>query len=269
MASGGGEVEILADEEHAGGFLLLLDRIRQSFVAVDDPTYLEFPYVQVLGEIIHALPPGPIDAVHVGGGAATLPRWLAATRPGSNQQVFEVNAELLRMVEHRLPIAPDAGIDVRLQEGRAGIRALPDSSADLIVVDAFSAGRVPADLTTVEFFHDVARVMRRSGVLLVNTTATAGSQYLRRLIAAVAAAELGEILVFGEQDGEVGNVVLAAALAPAVLPPMAGIGPLGRPLALSGPALAGFLTGAAPLTDADPMRSPMPRDEIWRVGGAG
>jgi hypothetical protein len=31
--------------------------------------------------------------------------------------------------------------------------------------------------------------------------------------------------------------------------------------------LAAFVAGAPPLTDADPMRSPSPPDEIWRVPG--
>jgi hypothetical protein len=34
-----------------------------------------------------------------------------------------------------------------------------------------------------------------------------------------------------------------------------------------GPELADLVGGAAPLTDADGIRSPQPPDELWRVGG--
>ena len=35
----------------------------------------------------------------------------------------------------------------------------------------------------------------------------------------------------------------------------------------AGSELARFTGGAAPLTDADPMRSPAPPDAAWRIGG--
>jgi hypothetical protein len=37
---------------------------------------------------------------------------------------------------------------------------------------------------------------------------------------------------------------------------------------LGGERLRAFLVGALPLTDADPVRSPPPPEETWRVGGA-
>ena len=264
----GGEVELLADEDRPGGWLLLLDRVRQSYVELDDPSYLEFPYVQALAEALSALPPGPLDAVHVGGGGATLPRWLAHARPGSVQVVFESNADLLRVVRTRLPVPPDAGIELRLGDGRHGLADLDDDSADVVVIDAFSGGRVPADLSTTEFFADVARVLRTSGLLLVNTTAAAASGYLRRYVAAVAT-EFGEIAMSGEAGPGVGNLVIVAARTGS-LPielALADDGPLGPSLALSGPALASFVDGAEPLSDASSMRSPVPPDETWRVGG--
>ncbi|MET3806000.1 spermidine synthase [Nakamurella sp. UYEF19] len=267
MRTDGGEVELLADEDRPGGWLLLLDRVRQSYVSLDDPTYLEFPYVQVLAETIDALPPGPLDVVHVGGGGATLPRWIDEVRPGSVQVVFESHAELLRVVQTRLPLPPGSGVDLELADGRDGVAGLPTDSADAVVLDAFSGGRVPAALSTAEFFADVARVLRPAGILLVNTTGAANSLYLRRLVAAVSA-WFPEVLVHGDDRGTVGNLVIAAAAAGGL--PIETIvaedGPMGRPIALSGPELAAFLDGAEPLTDASSLRSPTPPDETWRVG---
>jgi hypothetical protein len=267
VRASGDEVELLADEDQPGGWLLLLDRVRQSYVCLDDPTYLEFPYAQALADMVSALPAGPLKAIHIGGGGATLPRWLAATRPGSIQLVFETHAELLRIVRNRLPFDPSAQIDIRLGDGRAGLAVLPSDSADLVVVDAFSGGRVPANLTTAEFIADVARVLRETGLLLINATAGSSSEYLRRLVAAVAS-QLPEILVLGGQGAVVGNVVIAAARvdgmpADLIVP---DDGPFRRPLALSGRTLSVFIEGVQPLTDASSMRSPIPPDATWRVG---
>ena len=263
----GGEVELLADEDRPGGWLLLLDRVRQSYVSLDDPSYIEFPYVQVLADAIEAMPSGPLEAVHIGGGGAALPRWLAAARPDSTQVVFESHAELLRVVQTRLPVAAGIGIDFRLADGREGLASRPDDSADVVVVDAFSGGRVPAALSTAEFFADAGRVIRESGLLLMNTTAAAGSQYLRRLVAAVAT-RFAEVVVTGEPNGGVGNLVIVAAAAGAlpVRTALATEGPLGPVLSLSGVSLVAFVDGAEPLTDAASMRSPIPPDDAWRVG---
>lgn len=263
----GGEVELLADDDQPGGWLLLLDRVRQSYVSLDDPTYLEFPYVQVLAEIIEGLPPGPLDVVHVGGGGATLPRRLAVTRPGSAQIVFESHAELLRVVRARLPLPAGSGVEFRLADGRSGVTTVTAAAADVVVIDAFSGGRVPAGLSSAEFFDDVSRVLRPSGLLLMNTTAASTSMYLRRLLAAIAMS-FPEILTWGESGGAVGNLVIVAARA-GQFPAGSSLlrdGPMGRPRSLSGPALAAFIDKAEPLTDAGGMRSPIPPDDTWRVG---
>ncbi|WP_090475990.1 spermidine synthase [Nakamurella panacisegetis] len=263
-----GQVELLADDDRPGGWLLLLDRVRQSYVALDDPSYLEFPYVQALAEAVVAMPEGPLEAIHIGGGGATLPRWLAQVRPGSAQVVFEPHPELLRVVQSRLPVPPDSGIEFRPADGRRGLGAHPADSADVVVIDAFSGGRVPAELSTAEFFADVARVLRSTGLLLINTTAAAQSMYLRRIVAAVAT-QFAEIVVSGQTTGDVGNLVIVAGRAghlPIELV-LAEDGPLGPSLALSGPALGDFVGDVEPLTDASPMRSPIPPDATWRVGG--
>lgn len=200
-----GQVELLADEDRPGGWLLLLDRVRQSYVDLEDPTYLEFPYVQALAEVIDALPPGPLDVVHVGGGAATLARWVAATRPASVQFIFEPHDELLRTVLARLPLHPASTVTFRRQDGRRGLADRPPARCDVVVVDAFSGGRVPADLTTTEFFADTARVLRTSGILLLNVTDGPPHTYSRRLIAALAE-HFCEIVVFGMADTPVGNL---------------------------------------------------------------
>ena len=113
----------------------------------------------------------------------TLPRYLAATRPRSGQIVLEPDAELTALVRDHLPLPPRSGIKVRAVAGRSGVAALPDAYADLVVVDAFVGARVPADLGTTAFFADVARVLRRSGVVVINLTDRGPLPYARRVLA--------------------------------------------------------------------------------------
>ena len=39
-------IELIADDEHPGGTMLVMDDVRQSYVDIDDPTYLDFEYVR-------------------------------------------------------------------------------------------------------------------------------------------------------------------------------------------------------------------------------
>src|SRR5438309_11728115 len=161
-----GRVELLADADRPGGWLLTVDRIRQSYVDLDDPTYLDFDYVQTFADVLDALPEGRLAVTHVGGGACTLARYVAATRPGSPQIVLEPDAALTALVRARLPFPRNHRIRVRAVDGRTGVAALRDASADVVVLDAYQGGRVPAELTSAEFLADVARVLRPDGLLL-------------------------------------------------------------------------------------------------------
>ena len=268
----GGVAELLADADRPGGWLLLLDRIRQSYVDLDDPSYLDFEYVQAFADVLDALPPGPLAVTHVGGGACTLARYVAATRPGSTQIVLEPDAALTALVRARLPFARGTRVRIRPVGGREGVAALGVASADVVVLDAFHGGRVPAELTTAEFLADVARVLRPSGVLLINVADGPPGVFLRRLVSTLHTGLPSALLIADPavlKRRRFGNVVLAAsrrALPIAAVTRAASAAAFPRRV-LSGPGLVAFSGGATPLSDADPLRSPQPPDEIWRVGG--
>ncbi|MGB0191567.1 MAG: spermidine synthase, partial [Nocardioides sp.] len=116
-----------------GGHVVLVDGRAQSHVDLADPTRLAFDYVRRMGDVIDALgdPGAPVRAIHVGGAGMTLPRYLAATRPGSRQTVLEPDEELTALVRRDIPLPPRSGIKVRPVDGRAGLVDLPDGRADL------------------------------------------------------------------------------------------------------------------------------------------
>ncbi|HEY7009284.1 MAG TPA: fused MFS/spermidine synthase [Jatrophihabitantaceae bacterium] len=268
----GGEVELLADADRPGGWLLLVDRIRQSYVDLDDPTYLDFEYVQAFADVLDLLPAGPLAVTHIGGGACTLARYVAVTRPRSPQIVLEPDAGLTEIVRRRLPFPRAARIRVRPVGGRDGVAALADASADVVVLDAFHGGRVPGELSSVEFVTDVARVLRPDGVFLANLADGPPLRYARRLVATVrtalpAVALRADAAVFRRR--RFGNLVLAASRAALPIAELRRVaaGSMFPQRVLSGNELDAFAGDAAPVTDADPMRSPVPPDEIWRVSG--
>ena len=143
----------------SSGFMLVVDGTPQSHVNLDDPAQLSFEYVARIGHVIDQLgmPGEPITAVHLGAGALTLPRYIHATRPGSRQQVLELEPELVDLVRRELPLPRNAGIRIRYGDARAVLAKLPSGlagQADLVVVDIFSGARTPAHVTSVEFYRE-------------------------------------------------------------------------------------------------------------------
>jgi len=266
-------IELLADADRPGGWVLLIDRIRQSYVDLDDPGYLDFEYMRALADVLDALPDGPLAVTHVGGGALTMARYVAATRPGSPQIVLEPDTELTALVRARLPLARGVRVRVRPIAGRAGVAALGERSADVVVLDAFDGGRVPAGLTTVEFCTDVARVLKPGGVFLANLADGPPLAYVRRVAASVRAV-LPDVALVADSSvlrgRRFGNVELAASADGLPLEQMrvAAARAMFPLRVVSGAQLSTLIASAKPLYDADPMRSPAPPDESWRVGEA-
>ena len=126
-----GTAEILGDADRDGSWVLLVDDTPQSHVDLDDPTHLEFEYVRRMGNVpdLAAEEGRPLDVVHLGGGALTLPRYVAATRPGSRQRVMELDEPLTGLVRSHLPLPRDARIRVRTADARAGLADPPDPGA--------------------------------------------------------------------------------------------------------------------------------------------
>jgi spermidine synthase len=167
---GGGTAELLADADRDGSWVLMVEGTPQSHVDLVDPAHLEFEYVRRMGHVLDlATPPGePLDVVHLGGGALTLPRYVAVTRPGSRQRVVELDERLTELVRAHLPLPRGARVRVRADDARAGLAALPPASADVVLTDVFAGARTPAHLTTVEFQREVRRVLRPGGVCAAN-----------------------------------------------------------------------------------------------------
>ena len=206
-------LSILDDPNLESGRTLLLDDLRHSYVDLDDPTLLEFWYVRRLVDAIDIHTDGTIDAVYLGGGAFTIPRYVRATRPGSDQTILEIDGDLVDLVEERMNFDRGDDVDIIVGDGRLAVAALPDDSADVVVGDAFGGRAVPFHLATREFLEDVERVVRPDGVYVANVIDSASENFLRAEVATIVSVFEHVVVVQGPEivSGTNGNSTIVAS----------------------------------------------------------
>lgn len=263
-------IEFVPDE--TGGVTIVIDGFPQSYVHPADPGLLPFEYVQHLAAIVDVLPIGKVTVTHIGGAGLSLARYVEFTRPGSPQIVFEPRADLTERVRAELPLPRGHRIRVRPVTGEEGIVDLGDGSADLVVVDAFSDGRLPAPLARITFWQQAARVAGEGGTVAVNIPDNPGLGYAARVVATARAAGLGHAVLIATHEvlrgRRFGNVVAAVSASPLPQDELARrVGRAAFPTGIRRESDTARLTAtAAPIREDEDVPSPTPPTPgTWRA----
>lgn len=271
----GMHAEIRPDRWVPGAFELVVDGTPQSHVNLDNPSELFYEYISRMGHVIDQLklPGEPLTALHLGAGALTVPRYIEATRPGSRQQVLELEPELVELVRRELPLPRGASIRVRYGDARATLAKLPaglKGAVDVLVVDVFGGARIPAHVTSVEFYRECAAFLAPDGVLLVNVADGSGAAFARGQ-AATLGVVFDDLAVLAEpqvlRGRRFGNFVLVASLSPLPLewmPRLLAGGPHPATL-VHDRELRNWIAGAPVVTDATALPSPPPNRSVFQL----
>jgi spermidine synthase len=260
-----GVAELLPDPDVPDEWTLCVNGTPQSHVDLADPARIEFEYVRRLAHVADLVAPAgaPVRALHLGGGALTLPRYIAATRQDSAQQVVEIDAALIDLVRTRLPVDRSWRIRIRHGDARAELAEAEVGAYDLIVTDVFVGARTPAHLTSVEFVSLAAKALRPAGIYAANITDGTTLAFARAQMATVRAVfphvcVLAEPAVF--RGRRFGNFILVGShteLPVADLTRRTAGDPFpGR--VEHGESLTRFTGGTRPTTDETATRSPSP-----------
>lgn len=254
---GSGLAELVPDLSRTASWLLFIDGTPQSQVDLDDPGYLEFEYVRRIGHVADlAFPAGqPLRALHLGGGAMTLPRYIAHTRPGSRQLVAEIDTALTELVRRYLPLPAGRRIRVRAADARQVLESVAESGYDLVISDVYAGARTPFHLTTAECAQAAARALRPGGVYAVNVADGPPLEHARRAVATVRSVykETCMIAEAGVLRGRrLGNLVLAGSDQPLPVDALrrAAAGDPFPARVMDGAELLRFASGASVVTDA-------------------
>ena len=180
-----------------------------------------------IGDVVDVFRPAgsAIDAVHLGGGAATLARYVEATRPRSRQVVVESELAVVEVAREHLGLRTHPRLRVRVGDAAALLPKRPDASVDLVITDAFDRpSQIPSALTTPAFAREVARVLRPSGIHVLNVVDVRGVPDARRHASTLSVA-FGHLAVVAPRamlrNRAGGNALVLASNAPLPLKALA------------------------------------------------
>ena len=247
---------VVPDPGRPSGRYLVLDTLLHSYEDLSDPTYLAFPYVQAIASVADVMRPAgqPVRALHIGGGGLTLPRYLAATRPGSQNRVLEIDGGIIALDRARLGLRDQPGLTVHVGDARVDLAGEPGGDRDLVVGDAFGGVAVPWHLTTREVVGELRRILRPEGIYAVNVIDFPPNRFARAEVATIASVFPDVALVADPRalaGAGGGNFVIVASASPLPAAALrARLAQRGGGLAVAdGDAVARFAGGAMVLRD--------------------
>ncbi|MCW4354271.1 fused MFS/spermidine synthase [Hoyosella sp. YIM 151337] len=211
-----GTCELVQDGDR---WTVLINGVPSSSINLANPHQLDFGYMRWIAALAETRwsTPEPLKMLHLGAGACTLPRYLAATFPASRHVAVEVDARLATLVREWFDLPKAPLLRIRAGEARQVAEELHPASRDLVVRDVFAGDATPYALTTVEFAAHVKRILKPGGVFAVNSGSLDDPRGWRDEIATLGGS-FATLAVVGEaavlRGRRQGNVVVAVSDSP-------------------------------------------------------
>lgn len=140
----------------------------QSAVRTDGSSEPVFWYAKAMTAIATEQQPGRI--LVLGGGAFTLPQYLAERFPGSQIDVVEIDPELERISTDYFYYKRPQNVRLIFNDARTFVNQSAQRY-DLVLVDVYGDASIPFSLMTKEYGQAISRLVADDGVLVANIIA--------------------------------------------------------------------------------------------------
>jgi len=192
----------------------------QSAMYLDDELELTLRYTRFF-DLGRHFAPQLSDALMLGGGAYSYPRYLLAQEPHVHMDVVELDPGMTEIARRWFGLRDDPRLSIFHEDARTYLQRLQSEGGqyDLALVDVFNSHySIPFHLTTQEAAHGLRAVLRDDGVVVINTISAIEGHAGRLLRAQIATLRQAfeQVLVFPVRepgDGQIVQNVILVALA--------------------------------------------------------
>lgn len=151
--------------------VLSLDHLIHSYVIPEEPTYLQYDYLQIFAEITKYVArdnPAP-RVLHLGGGGYSFPRYLETIYPASMNEVVEIDPAVTQVAHEKLGLPLGTSIKTYNQDARLFlVQRKASTRYNIVIGDVFNDFSTPYHLTTLEFDKLVKANLEADGIYLIN-----------------------------------------------------------------------------------------------------
>lgn len=142
----------------------------QSATDMQHPDVLVLPYARELARVASAADMQPKNILILGGGAYSLPGYLAARYPASQIDVVEIDPHLPEIARKHFAYKKSDNTSLIAADARSYINTT-DKQYDIIIIDVYSDSSIPAAFITDEFGAGIRRALRPNGIAAANMIA--------------------------------------------------------------------------------------------------
>lgn len=169
-------------KERKGILALHFDALSvQSGMSIDLPDELVFSYTKAMMSFL-LFDPSPRRIAMIGLGGGSLAKYCYRYLPQAEITVVEINPDVIALRDEFAIPADDARFKVLLGDGAVFVADAAGQS-DVLIVDGFDAGGLPAQLSSQQFYDDCFASLADSGIMVVNLWSdhTPCDEYLTRI----------------------------------------------------------------------------------------
>ncbi len=245
--------ELIRDLDRPDGWWLLVDGSEQSYVDVENPSHLEFEYLQMAAYVIDTTWPDECAARRAAPRRRTVHAAEMARRPppGSRQLVAERSATIAAMARK---LGAIDGTELLQIDAAELVTQQPGDAADLVVCDVYDGPDTVTSLFTTTALTELRRVLRPDGCYVCNLSDAAPFSLAKVVIATIQAV-MGPVVMLaeppvlrGRRSGNLSSPLEQRPFQHDDLVRRAAGGPV-RVRVVSGEGLAAFVGGAEPASD--------------------
>ena len=162
-------VKKVSSDEKTPLEVLVLDHLIHSYVSLDNPMHIEYPYEKIYADVLkwRFKNGAPFRSLTIGGGGYTFPRYMEISYPKAHIDVVEIDPQVTKVVREQLRLPATTRISTYNTDGRWFVMNCKDKY-DLVFTDAYNDLSIPYHLTTKEFAQQIKDIMSPDAILMSN-----------------------------------------------------------------------------------------------------
>jgi spermidine synthase len=153
----------------------------QGGIGIAAPEKLLFEYTQMSFVGLAFLDREPKEALFVGLGAGSMPRYFHRFYPEAYSDVVEIDPDIVSVAKNYFYFREKENMKVHVADGRVFVKRTP-RKYDIIFLDAYQTDFIPFHLTTVEFLREIKSKLNEGGVVVSNILSPTKNKFFYSMI---------------------------------------------------------------------------------------